>query len=125
MCEFLIARFSSVFPQIHYDVLWDSNTCNGHAFLLNDIRHVRLYGGLLRHKNVGLAGLAVCLAHETGHHLGGPPYHEFYPWLSSEAQADTWAYETGLRVVFGPKKAAIYVANGRRQLSRVLLTLTN
>jgi hypothetical protein len=116
-------RFASAFPEVRYDILWESSTCNGQAILLGGARRVRLFGGLLRHKHVGVAGLAFTLAHETGHHLGGPPFHEYYPWLSSEYQADAWACQQGLPIVFGQAKAQVYADRGQRQLSRAYQTL--
>jgi hypothetical protein len=122
-CERLLGRFASAFPGIRYDILWESDTCNGQALLLEGARHVRLYGGLLRHKHVGIAGVAFTLAHETGHHVGGPPFHEYYPWLSSEAQADAWACQQGLALVFSPAKARHYADRGQKQLARAYQTL--
>src|SRR6267378_4550562 len=31
-----------------------------------------------RTASIGIEGLAFALAHETGHHVGGPPYHPCY-----------------------------------------------
>jgi hypothetical protein len=66
-----------------------------------------LYGGLIRHRRIGFAGLAVALAHETGHHLGGLPHLAFYKWLSSEERATEWAMTIGLKVVFGEQAESI------------------
>ena len=78
---------------------------NAQAFLDGGRKRVRLYGGLVRHRKIGSAGLAVALAHETGHHLAGPPYLQFYHWLSSEERATEWAMTVGLQKVFGKKVA--------------------
>ena len=43
------------------------------------------------------------LAHETGHHLGGPPYDPDMPWISWQGQADYWAASTGMKQVFGSR----------------------
>jgi len=98
--EALLRRFQVAFPEILYDMSWHSNTLNAQAFIVRDQRRVRLLGGLARHRRLGFAGLALALAHETGHHLGGPPYDAHYSWLSSEERADTWALECGLSRVF-------------------------
>jgi Zn-dependent protease with chaperone function len=61
--------FPAAFPDITYDLLWESSSVNAQAWRLGKSKHVRLYGGLIRHPALDRAGLAVILAHETGHHL--------------------------------------------------------
>ncbi len=73
----LIERFRTCFPMIHYDMFWETRLMNAQAYIGENGRSVRLYGGLGRHREVGVEGIAFALAHETGHHLGGPPLHEF------------------------------------------------
>src|SRR5262245_6344848 len=116
-CERLMVRFSDVFPSISYDILWETDTCNAQAFRTGARWSVSVSGCLLSHRHVGIAGIAFTLAHETGHHLGGQPSLEYYPWLSSEARADAWAVSKGLIAVFGPQKARHYALNGQRQLA--------
>jgi hypothetical protein len=82
-----------------------------------------LYGGLARHKRMTVAGLAWVLAHETGHHVGGAPFHDFLPYLSSEERADRWARLVGLPHVFGRERARQYTVRGRAALRAILLTL--
>ena len=89
---------------------------NAQAFLENEIKRVRIFGGLARHRLVGSAGLAVALAHETGHHLGGPPKLKYYHWLSSEDRANEWAITVGLPRVFGQAEAKSISKLGFRQL---------
>lgn len=114
--EGLLQRFRTTFPAIVYDLAWQSHSVNAQAFTFGGTRRVRLYGGLGRHRTIGLAGLAFVLAHETGHHLAGPPSDPIYPWLSSDARADQWAVEDGLATVFGRRRAAKLAARGLRQL---------
>jgi hypothetical protein len=92
---------------------------NAQAFLEDQTRRVRLYGGLVRHRKIGFAGLAVTLAHETGHHLGGPPHLRFYQWLSSEERATEWAATEGLQKVFGDRPAAGIAKCGFDQLRSI------
>lgn len=113
--EALIRRFAAAFPAIRYDLFLETGLVNAQAFRIGALRCVRLYGGLVRHRQVGLAGLAFALAHETGHHLAGPPADRIYPWLSCEAQADRWALATGLPTVFGARRGAWLGAAGLRQ----------
>jgi len=114
----LLERFRASFPEIQYDVLWDSRTCNAQAFVSDGRRCVRLYGGLARHRRMTVAGLAWVLAHETGHHLGGAPFHLRFPWISSEDRANSWAATIGLPRVFGGRLAQRYCKLGRREATR-------
>jgi hypothetical protein len=106
----LLRRFQAEFPDLVYDMDLRVELANAQAFLLKGKRRVRLYGGLVRHRGLGWTGLAVALAHETGHHLGGPPFHRAYRWLSSEERATEWAMTVGLTTVFGARAPGI----GRR-----------
>jgi hypothetical protein len=117
--EALIARFRASFPNIHYDIYWETRLMNAQAYIGEHGRSVRLYGGLGRHREVGVEGVAFALAHETGHHLGGPPHHQFYTTISSEERANEWAEETGLPLVFGEAVARRYVRRGLMQLAAV------
>jgi hypothetical protein len=112
-----IAKFQAKFPRIHYDLYWETRLLNAQAFIGSQGRCVRLFGGLGRHRKVGVAGIAFALAHETGHHVGGPPYHPFYSCLSSEERADEWAASIGLPLLFGEVKARRYVDRGLSQLA--------
>ena len=67
----LLSMFAKAFPEITYDLFWGSRTVNAQAWYSGEIRHVVLYGGLVRHRLVSRNCLALTLAHETGHHLGG------------------------------------------------------
>src|SRR5512147_1665706 len=104
----LIERFQIAFPAVHYDLFWETRVLNAQAFISDRGRCVRLYGGLGRHRKIGIEGVAFALAHETGHHLGGPPQHPFYKSLSSERRASEWALTTGLPTVFGCKVGQRY-----------------
>jgi len=117
--EALLKRFRTKFPDLHYDLFWDTRLMNAQAFIGPRGRCVRLYGGLARHRWVGIEGLAVALAHETGHHLGGPPYHPCYLSISSEERANEWAAESGLPIVFGARVAIRYARQGARQLDHL------
>lgn len=92
---------------------------NAQAFISPVGRCVRLYGGLARHRSVGIEGLAFALAHETGHHVGGPPYHPCYLSISSEERANEWASRFGLPTVFGSEVGRRYALRGFQQLERL------
>jgi hypothetical protein len=114
----LLRRFKTCFPEITYDIDPAVALANAQAFLDHGLKRVRLYGGLVHHRRIGSAGLAVALAHETGHHLGGAPYLRFYRWLSSEERATEWAMTVGLKAVYG-SRAGWISDRGLHQLKAV------
>ena len=118
--DLLLSHFRQGFPKVHYDLLWQTDVVNAQAFHGLEGPTVRLYGGLGRHRRAGVEALALALAHETGHHLGGPPSHPLYKTLSSEAQADAWAIRVGLPQLFGARRADRFVELGRRQLHSII-----
>ena len=99
----LLDRFGRAFPEITYELLWESSTINAQAWRLGSTRYVRVYGGLVRHQAVTKYGLALMLAHETGHHLGGLPRDPAMPWLTWQGQADYWAARTAMPMIWGPR----------------------
>ena len=96
---------------------WETRLMNAQAYIGEKGRSVRLYGGLGRHREVGVEGIAFALAHEVGHHLGGEPHHEFYTTISSEERANEWAEQEGLPTVFGEAIARRYARRGVGQLA--------
>lgn len=107
LAEALIARFVLLFPQIIYTLNWDSRLINAQAWRLGEQRNVYLYGGLVRHRAISRAGLALALAHETGHHLGGEPYDPVMTWMTSEKQSDHWAVVSCMPRLFGSKASSL------------------
>jgi hypothetical protein len=66
----LLDRFGKAFPEITYELFWESPSVNAQAWRLGSALYVRVYGGLVRHEAISKYGLALMLAYETGHHLG-------------------------------------------------------
>jgi hypothetical protein len=118
--ELLLAHFRIRFSEIHYDLLWETGIVNAQAFHGPRGRTVRLYGGLGRHRLAGVEALALALAHESGHHLGGVPSHPLYNSISSEERADAWAMTVGLPRLFNVRKAERCIRLGRQQLRRII-----
>jgi hypothetical protein len=111
----LMDQFGKAFPEITYQLIWQSVTINSQAWSLGSERYVRVYGGLVRHPKMTRPGLALMLAHETGHHLGGPPYDPDMPWISWQGQADYWAASVGMKKVFGLQSQSM-TKRGARQV---------
>ena len=115
----LFCRFEEKFPEIRFEVFWETRVANAQAFLGPHGKTVRLYGGLGRHRRVGVAGLALTLAHEAGHHLASGARHPSYFSLASEERAHEWAVEYGLPAVFGQRIASRLALQGKRQLQAI------
>ena len=119
----LFNKFSSAFPEVTYELLWESPSVNAQAWRLGPACFVRVYGGLVRHPAMTKYGLALMLAHETGHHYGGPPFDPAVPWISSQGQADYWASSVGMKKVYGPR--ALYMTErGAEQLRELYKAFT-
>ena len=114
----LLALFGMTFPDITYDLLWESPTINAQAWLVGRVRHVSVYGGLVRHSAITRSGLALTIAHETGHHLGGLPRDPDMIWITWQGQADYWAARTAMPLVFG-SKAQNATLRGARQILKL------
>jgi hypothetical protein len=97
----LLDRFSRAFADIDYDLFWDSSMINSQAWRQGGRKRVTVYGGLVRHPSLTLSGIALTIAHETGHHLGGRPLDPDLRWPTWQGQADYWAARYGMPVVFG------------------------
>jgi hypothetical protein len=119
----IVAQFAAAFDDIAVDIAWKSGSLNAQAFRLGPTAaHVRIYGGLARHRDIGPEGLALAIAHEIGHHKGGAPTSHHYHWLSTDRRADEWAREVGLPAVFGQAAADVARA-GADQLFGALADL--
>ena len=116
----LLEAFGQAFPSITYELFWESSSINAQAWRSADGRRVMLYGGLVRHRLISRSGLALTLAHETGHHLGGVPLDPELRWPTWQGQADYWAARTAMPHVFGTSARAITLRGARElvQLTR-------
>lgn len=115
----LLQKFQSRFSDIKYELISGVLLANAQAVTIGGTRYVRVYEGLVRHKRLRASGLAVALAHETGHHLGGPPFDPTLPWLSTEERATEWAFEEGLLQLFGKDRARYLMTDGSRNLAAI------
>lgn len=114
----LLELFSEAFPDIRYDLVWQSPTVNAQAWRVGSLRHVTVYGGLVRHSAMMRHGLALMIAHETGHHLGGLPRDPDMRWMTWQGQADYWAARTAMPLVFGAR-ARDMTLRGARQIMKL------
>jgi Zn-dependent protease with chaperone function len=112
----LFKKFHQAFPEVTYELLWESPTVNAQAWRLGSARFVRVYGGLVRHRAISKYGLALMLAHETGHHLGGLPRDPAMPWLTWQGQADYWAASVAMPQIWGARARAATLRAARELL---------
>jgi hypothetical protein len=113
VAECLIELFARYFPDINYSLIWNSRLVNAQAWRRGEIRNVSLYGGLVRHPAIRKAGLALTLAHETGHHLAGPPRDPDLCWMAWQGQADYWAARVAMPRVFGAQARRMTLGGAR------------
>jgi hypothetical protein len=114
--EALLERFRSAFPELAFEIAWHSDTVNARALFGQPRHRIVLYGGLVRHRLIGDDGLALALAHEVGHLLGGRPRHRYHFWLSCEGVADYWATRHGVRKIWPAGEVMQRTRTGARQL---------
>lgn len=121
----VVEKFSSAFPDIHFEAGWNVAAFNGQAWRERNAARVVLYGGLLRHKLLGIEAIALLFAHEAGHHLGGGRRDEIYTWMSCEREADIWASSRGVFTAWAddPERAVVIVAQGAKQILNFELRL--
>lgn len=113
----LVERFARAFPEITYQFVWEAQSLNAQAWMFGSKPCVRLYGGLVRHRSMGKCGLALTLAHETGHHLGGSPRDPDMGWMTWQGQADYWAAQTGMPLVFGAEALRVTLRGARELIA--------
>jgi len=77
--------------RLHVVVEADDRRVNAEARRMEPDWSIIVYGGLLRHPNIGEAELTLILCHELGHHLGGTPTAARGGWSACEGQADYWS----------------------------------
>jgi Peptidase family M48 len=120
----LLDKYGRAFPQITYELCWESPTINAQAWRLGSARYVRVYGGLVRHQALTKYGLALMLAHETGHHLGGLPHDPAMPWMTWQGQADYWAANIAMPLVWGRSARSMTLRGVREiiELHRIFAT---
>jgi hypothetical protein len=116
MAEYLLTHFRKSYPSINYHVRWTDNAVNAYAWIEGGQRHVAILGGLIRHKAVEIEGLGLVIAHEIGHHYGGPPRYPNNPWASCEGQADYWGALVAMREVWWGEEALEQISKGAEQL---------
>lgn len=116
IAEYLLHHFSHYYPDINCQIRWSDNTVNAYAWREGSQRYIALLGGLIRHYAVGIEGLALVVAHEIGHHYGGPPRYPSNPWATCEGQADYWGALVAMREVWWGEEALKKTRTGAEQL---------
>ena len=97
--EYLTTQYKAFYPDVIYEIDWYNNEVNAYAWIENGKRYVSLLGGLIRDPDLEIEGIALILAHELGHHYGGPPTYPNSP-LSCEGQADFYGANNIMRVTW-------------------------
>ncbi|MBA9001940.1 hypothetical protein [Thermomonospora cellulosilytica] len=69
--KYLVQQHRLHYPDITFHVDWTSDDVNAYAWTADGERHVSLQGGLALDQHLGLAGIALVLAHQVAWHQGG------------------------------------------------------
>lgn len=94
--EYLFGLFRAFYPQITFLPDFYKNDFNAYSWKEEGKMFVVVGGGLIRVKSLELAGLALIIAHETGHLLADPDQEGEV----CEGNADYYAVQCVLRKVF-------------------------
>jgi hypothetical protein len=118
VADYLVLNYEAKFPDVEMHIDWTNNEVNAAAWMVGSTRHVVLYGGLLRHRYIGVEGAGLVLAHEIGHHFGGKPRYsdDGHKWASCEGQADYWGAMVAQRHVWWGPYAIEQLEKGSDQL---------
>lgn len=116
MAEYLARQYKTFYPDVEYQIDWLNDAVNAVAFIKNGKRYVVLYGGLIRHHRVQVEGAGLVIAHELGHHYGGPPRYPNNTWASCEGQADYWGAKIAQRKVWWGEYSIDQTTKGAAQL---------
>lgn len=121
VAKYLELNYKQHFPDVEYHVAWEKEDVNAKAWVDDkNVRHVLLYGGLLRHQYIGVEGAGLVLAHELGHHYGGNPSYSGSAWdAACEGQADYWGALVCQRTVWWGDLALQQIEKGSDQLYRL------
>ncbi len=87
---------------------WDDDTVNAQAWQTGKTWHIEMFGGLARHKETTVDGMALVACHELGHHVGGLPRIQ---WASNEGQSDYYGSLKCLRKVWANDNNVEVVSN--------------
>ena len=90
---------------------WDDPTVNASAQQLGTTWVLNMYGGLARHHDITVDGMALVACHEMGHHMGGAPKIDGWygsSWATNEGGADYYGtLKCARRFFTGDDNAAI------------------
>lgn len=117
MAEYIVYNYKRYYPEIIFTINWTDDRVNAYAWIEGGRRRVELLGGLIRHRAVKAEGVGLVLAHEIGHHYGGPPrYPAPSDWASCEGQSDYWGALVAERAVWWGPESVRQIKEGGFQL---------
>jgi hypothetical protein len=96
---YLFRLFNAFYPDVHLDLAWGELLPNAYSFTKYGVSIVVVSGGLVRTDGVGMQGLALVIAHELGHLIGGPPLDRSGRY-SCQGQADLIGIGAVLRGIY-------------------------
>ncbi len=96
---YLFRLLNAFYPDVRFDLAWGELMPNAYSFTKYGMNIVVLSGGLVRTDGLGIHGLALVLAHEVGHLIGGPPLDRSGRY-SCQGQADLTGIGAVLRGIY-------------------------
>jgi hypothetical protein len=96
---------------------WTDGTVNASAQRFGTTWVLNMYGGLARHPEITMEGMALVVCHEMGHHRGGAPkvagWFGKTDWASNEGAADYYATLKCLRRYFAEDDNTTIIAGAQ------------
>jgi hypothetical protein len=114
--KYLFSLYKSFYPDINFYLDWEKTELNAYSFVHYGQKHVIVSGGLVRTGCLQMEGLAVIIAHEIGHLIGGSP--DDVNGFSCEAQSDYFGIGVVMREVFYLKFWNQVLTPGLEQLTQ-------
>jgi hypothetical protein len=109
----LCKQFEAIYNgHIHFDFEMKNPNVNARAWEGRDGKHVLIWGGLIRYGKLKYEGIALVMAHETGHHEGPKT-----GTLACEGEADYFGVNVVMRDVFSSQYPTI-ATEGIKQVAR-------
>jgi hypothetical protein len=121
---YLFKLVGAFYPDVYFHLQWDDLLPNAYSFVRYGLNVVVLSGGLVRTEGVTFDGLAVVLAHEVGHLIGGPPLDRQHRY-TCQGQADFAGVGAVLRGAYWMGDYPTKTSAGLAEVERLFSLITS
>lgn len=115
---YLFQLLRGFYPNMNFGLRWEDFTPNAWSYQQYGVNFVVLSGGLARTEGVGAEALALVLAHEIGHLVGGSPLVPNTSY-SCEGVADYAALSAVLYSIYQPRTYLQVVPEALKQIDKL------